>query len=141
MRCDDEHFGGEEFPVVIPVDSSIEYVHVVGSLNGILCLKVDFSWDTEEQIILWNPSIRKSVTLPEPEDASLFFLGFGVNPTTHEYKVVIIAYETAYRMKVEISTQGTGWRRIGSTFPNCIVEPMASQAFVNGSVNWIVKFF
>ncbi|KAI8527194.1 hypothetical protein RHMOL_Rhmol12G0057000 [Rhododendron molle] len=44
-------------------------------------------------------------------------------------------------MKVEISTQGTGWRRIGSTFPNCIVEPMASQAFVNGSVNWIVKNF
>ncbi|CAL5391640.1 unnamed protein product [Camellia sinensis] len=113
-----------------------------------LCLCDDYFGDTHH-IVLWNPSIRKSVTLPmpcEPQGPYMFVLGFGAHPMTHEYKVVRIVYEKEHIKrfkvppKVELYTQGIGlWREIDSAAapPYCIVEFMWSQAFVNGAVHWV----
>ncbi|GFY95184.1 F-box family protein [Actinidia rufa] len=72
-------------------------------------------------IILWNPSIRKSVTLPipyKPQCPHMFVLGFGAHPTTHEH----------------------GWRGIGSYVPpRGIVEFMWSQVFMKGAVHWVAN--
>ncbi|KAI8558627.1 hypothetical protein RHMOL_Rhmol04G0110700 [Rhododendron molle] len=102
-------------------------------------------------VILWNPLIRKSVTVPMPpslqETKPLppFVFGFGAHPTTHEYMLVFILYERVdvqqrkFPSKVELYTQGTrSWRSIASVgHPDCIARLDCLQAFVNGAIHWI----
>ncbi|XP_058208979.1 F-box/kelch-repeat protein At3g23880-like [Rhododendron vialii] len=143
---DDEQCGHKcselEFPYKVP---SLYYSMIVGSCNGLLCMWEDSSWE-ESAIIVWNPSMRKLVTLPEPPSSGICALGFGAHPATHEYKVVRIVcqsypYQHEFQPHVELYTQGTGsWRGLGSTFPlYCFIPYKASQAFVSGAVNWIAE--
>ncbi|XP_057502702.1 F-box protein At5g18160-like [Actinidia eriantha] len=86
---DDEKFGDEYSELEFPFRIKFGYFRIVGSCNGLLCLCDDYFRDSPD-IILWNPSIRKSVTLPipyKPQCPHMFVLGFGAHPTTHEYKV------------------------------------------------------
>ena len=147
---DDEKFGDEYSELEFPFRIKFGYFRVVGSCNGLLCLCDDYFRDSPD-IILWNPSIRKSVTLPipyKPQCPHMFVLGFGAHPTTHEYKVVRIVYEKGedlnylkFPSKVEIYTQGTeSWRGIGSYVPpHGIVEFMWSQVFMKGAVHWVAN--
>ncbi|KAI8558426.1 hypothetical protein RHMOL_Rhmol04G0092300 [Rhododendron molle] len=146
---DDDKFGGEylefEFPFKIPV----AYFRVVGRCNGLLCVAGDYFTD-KAQIMIWNPSTRKSVTLPmapKPQGPHMCVYGFGSHPTTHEYEVIRIQYEIIemgeYEFKlppkVEIYTRGTrSWRGISSAVPSYrIVNYMWCQAFVDGAVHWV----
>uniref|UniRef100_A0A5B6ZAI8 F-box domain-containing protein n=1 Tax=Davidia involucrata TaxID=16924 RepID=A0A5B6ZAI8_DAVIN len=147
LHHDDETFGDKFLELEFPFKSQLGFFRIVGSCNGLLCLCDDLFGDTHT-IILWNPSIRKSVNLPmpsKPQWPNMFVLGFGVNPATNDYKVVRIVYykEYLYRYKVppevEIYTLSTGsWRSVSSAAPSyCMVEFMWSQVFVNGAVHWI----
>ncbi|XP_058208993.1 F-box protein At3g07870-like isoform X2 [Rhododendron vialii] len=120
---------------------------MVGNCNGLFCM-IDTT--SPPCIILWNPLIRKSVTLPMPPSLPhtphpQFVLGFGAHPTTHEYMLVFILYEKAdieqgkLPSKVELYTQGTGsWRSITSVgHPHHILRHNCFQAFVNGAIHWI----
>ncbi|KAL7219148.1 hypothetical protein ACSBR2_012260 [Camellia fascicularis] len=153
---DDENFPDDYLELPFPFKSPNGYFRIFGSYNGLLCAcddYYDYSQDhfygsigDASQIVLWNPSIRKSVTICmpcRPPGCYMFVLGFGAHPTTPEYKVVRLVYLTAYSShfapKVELFTQGTGlWRCIDSVAPPyCMVEFMWSQAFVNGAVHWV----
>ncbi|CAL5336673.1 unnamed protein product [Camellia sinensis] len=148
LCSDDEKFGDDYSEFKFPSKSLIGYFRIVGSCNGLLCLCDNYFGDTHH-IVLWNPSVRKSVTLPmpcKPQGPYMFVLGFGAHPMTHEYKVVRIVYEKEHinrfkvPPKVELYTQGIGsWREIDSAAapPYYIVEFMWSQAFVNGAVHWV----
>ncbi|KAA8524477.1 hypothetical protein F0562_010900 [Nyssa sinensis] len=147
LHHDDETFGDKFLEIQFPFKSQLAFFRIVGSCNGLLCLCDDLFGDTHT-IVLWNPSIRKSVNLPmpsKPQWPNMFVLGFGLDPTTNDYKVVRIVYykEHLFRYKtppeVEICTLSTkSWRRISSTAPPyCIVEFMWSQVFLNGAVHWI----
>ncbi|KAI8558425.1 hypothetical protein RHMOL_Rhmol04G0092200 [Rhododendron molle] len=143
---DDDKFGDEylefEFPFKIPFG----YFRVVGSCNGLLCVADDYFTD-KPQIIIWNPSTRKSVTLPmapKTKCPHMCVYGFGSHPATHEYEVIRIQYEMEefelkLPPKVEIYTQGTrSWRGIRSAAPSYrIVIYMWCQAFVDGVVHWV----
>ena len=64
---------------------------VVNSCNGILCLD-DYDG---EHIILWNPSIRRKLTIPDHPsfgEQDLMSVGFGFDSVTDDYKIVIICY-------------------------------------------------
>nr|POF27129.1 f-box/kelch-repeat protein [Quercus suber] len=78
-----------EFPLR---SSSRDYFRLVGSANGLFCLHEGNCF------ILWNPCIRKFITLPNPSVTGLFpcylTLAFGFDLRTDDYKVVRIAYQS-----------------------------------------------
>ena len=72
-----------------PLRSRCDYFQLVGSVNGLFCLY------EENHFILWNPCIRKFITLPKPSVTGLFpcYLAFGFDSRNNDYKVVRIAYQ------------------------------------------------
>lgn len=84
IRCDNETFSEQFTLIKFPFQSSLGYFRIVGICNGLVCLSNDLFGYTE-RVILWNPSIRKSVTLQmpvKPQFPHMIFLGFGVCPVT-----------------------------------------------------------
>ncbi|KAL7001625.1 hypothetical protein U1Q18_002777 [Sarracenia purpurea var. burkii] len=95
--------------------------HLVGPCNGLFCL-----FTIADLVILWNPSIREFRFLPVPHLNSPFYsfvrrnLGFGLDPLTGNYKVVMILYpgSTGPEAMVMVHTIGTDtWRHLESV-PN-----------------------
>uniref|UniRef100_A0A7N2R2M8 F-box domain-containing protein n=1 Tax=Quercus lobata TaxID=97700 RepID=A0A7N2R2M8_QUELO len=72
-----------------PLRSSWAHFQLVGSANGLFCLH------EENRFILWNPCIRKFITLPNPSIIDVFhcYLAIGFDLRTDDYKVVRIAYQ------------------------------------------------
>ncbi|KAI3715077.1 hypothetical protein L6452_22044 [Arctium lappa] len=116
--------------------------HIVGSCNGILCL-----YDQKiRKITLWNPSIRRKLTLPHHRSLRDYSssglqvaIGFGFDPITDDYKIVKISYATYGRDEPESSiyTINTGiWRTIA--FPTTLLINVSLACFVNGALHWLV---
>ncbi|KAI8534302.1 hypothetical protein RHMOL_Rhmol10G0079700 [Rhododendron molle] len=130
---------------------AVNFFRVVGSCNGLICLSDDLLGYTYT-VILWNPAIRRNLTLPMPnicfEDYGpyMFSLGFGFDPKTNDHKVVRIVYlEGSGRVKgwvvppkVEVYALSTGvWKTIkGSKIGYHMVEVFWSRAFANCGVHW-----
>ncbi|KAI8543968.1 hypothetical protein RHMOL_Rhmol08G0258600 [Rhododendron molle] len=66
---------------------------IEGPVNGLFCLS-----NCEDRFIIWNPAIREFRTLPYPYHPNLpphpevygYSIGFGVDPLTGEFKLVLI---------------------------------------------------
>lgn len=96
------------------------------------------------RIILWNPSIRKLLTIPVKPN---LILGFGVCNVTNDHKVVKVVYlEDSFNLtvppQVEVYSLSTGsWRSVSATAPSCYMSRATwSQVFVFGSVHWIASY-
>ncbi|CAI9285588.1 unnamed protein product [Lactuca saligna] len=76
---------------------------IIGSCNGILCV---FDYLEAKCISLWNPSIRRKLTLPDCPHRSFsrVHTGFGFDPITNDYKIVSIHNRSSfvYAMKTEV---------------------------------------
>ena len=72
-----------------PLRSSCDYFQLVGFVNIQFCLLEG------NRFILWNPCIRKFITLPNPYVTAVFpcYLAFGFDSRNNDYKVVRIAYQ------------------------------------------------
>ncbi|KAI3715068.1 hypothetical protein L6452_22034 [Arctium lappa] len=115
---------------------------IVGSCNGILCM---FEYEVGK-ITLWNPSIRRRLALPDHPSLRNFFVGsstavgFGFDPITDDYKIVVIPYSTynGAAQKSLVYTINTGtWRAIASpATPFYYVKSHA--CFINGALHWVV---
>ncbi|KAM7497889.1 hypothetical protein LguiA_022303 [Lonicera macranthoides] len=131
------------------------YFSIIGSCNGLLCLTEDIS-ESASNVFLWNPSIRRYLTLPIPRVTSHLYKhlmsvhGFGVDPNTNDYKVVRISYVLGdigdiIRPQVEIyklsalSWIDLSWDQIRGGLPPflCMGEYFRTQVFMNGQVHWI----
>ncbi|XP_050283049.1 F-box/kelch-repeat protein At3g23880-like isoform X6 [Quercus robur] len=126
----------------LPLRSSrLSYFQLVGSANGLFCLYEG------NRCILWNPCIRKFITLPNPSVTAEFFcyLAFGFDSRTNDYKVVRIAYKSDTRYEgakpplVEVYSVSEGSWRVtngGDSYPPRITisnwHPQA--AYLNGAV-------
>ncbi|KAI3465865.1 hypothetical protein Pfo_022528 [Paulownia fortunei] len=150
------HVDNEEFPddenirIEYPFrDSTRFYYRIVGSCNGVLCLSDDL-FGQADSILLWNPVIKRKVTLPAPQatfenmGSDMFVLGFGFDVENNDYKVVRIAYvqgDYGYLVppKVEVYALSIkNWRRIDGEVPkNCVVEYFWSQVLISGNVHWV----
>ncbi|KAJ9175219.1 hypothetical protein P3X46_013796 [Hevea brasiliensis] len=135
--------------LVFPFKSYCQYFEIVGSCNGILCLSDTYRVNSHT-IILWNPTIRKSTTLPLPcisfHQIYMFVLGFGCDDKSNEYKVVRIVYRVMDdKCKVDIRPQVEvyelsldAWRSIRiSAAPQYVISELSMRVFLNGSVHWI----
>ena len=109
-------------------------------MNGLFCLIQD------EQFILWNPCIRKFITLPRDYDHVLYHSVFGFDARTNDYKVVRIAYSyTPKPLLVEVYSLKEGsWRRktsaAASLLPRITHDIRCHRvAFINGAVHFGVR--
>lgn len=122
---------------------------VVGTCNGLVCLADDLG-PYGYNFIVFNPSIRKSVTLPKPSvrfkthggyDASI---GFGFDAMTNDYKVVRLvtlldehSRLAKCRTVVEVYSLATGsWSMLPDVARRFQMDAHTPQAFVNGALHW-----
>lgn len=142
-------FGANSWPEFeFPFKSQIGYFRVVGSCDGLVCLTDDFFLYPSQPVILWNPSVRNHVILPQaitnPKGPHIVVLGFGV--ADRVYKVVRLVYcrkPDDYGFGVppqaEIFSVGTGaWRQVsGIDIKLRILEFMWCQVLLRGVVHWL----
>lgn len=126
------------------------YFRIVGFCNGLLCLSDDM-FGYSNLIMLWNPLVRKKLTLPLPRSRLenlgpyMFILGFGYDVKSKDFKVVRVAYvqgDHGYNLPpiVEIFSLKTGnWREMSTDHlpQSFVIEHFWSQAFVHGKVHWV----
>ncbi|XP_024634621.1 F-box/kelch-repeat protein At3g23880 [Medicago truncatula] len=102
------------------------YNNIVGSCNGILCLdKKDSNIVKQSNVILWNPSIRKSKILPSFKiqgECGFVKYGFGYDHVNDVYKVVaVFSYycgNEGFKTQGMVHTLGTNsWRMIHGELP------------------------
>ena len=140
-----------------PYQSPMNNLFIAGSCNGLVCLAdIAPSGDHVVLLILWNPSIRKAISLPPSPvvNVPVFYkavdhLGFGYDPITDDYKLVRLVYlqggfsHNEYEGDppiVQIYTLRTGaWRTIPGRGSRFIIVQRFSLVFVNGSVHWFAE--
>ncbi|XP_059639620.1 F-box/kelch-repeat protein At3g23880-like [Cornus florida] len=155
----DERVGTCPIEIDSPIPNCGSDFRIYGSCNGLVCL-TDNAFDHVNSLILWNPSIRKSVRLPKPSigidshtdtyskvasaDSSApnqVVIGYGFDSKSNDYKVVRIARLHNFPdPEVGLYSLNKGcWRRICVVGPHHRIgcNPLASQAFVNGVVHWV----
>ncbi|BBH01846.1 F-box and associated interaction domains-containing protein [Prunus dulcis] len=136
-----------EFPIAPKQELCNSHLRVVGTCSGLICLADDIL-HYGYNFFIWNPAIRKLVTLPRPGvtfrthggyDASI---GFGFDAMTNDYKVVrfvALQHEDERPTAAEVYSLATGtWRSLGCVSPACGTNGAASNAFVNGVLHWPV---
>ncbi|XP_028054605.1 F-box/kelch-repeat protein At3g06240-like [Camellia sinensis] len=148
ISCSDDETCCDEFvELENPFHSSSKSFKIVGSCNGLLCIS---DYHGSDCAFLWNPSIRRFLTLPESgysvTDSDLqFVFGFGFDRISNDYKVVKIGYLNDLKTrgsvlcKMELYALSTlSWR------PICVVDFRFElsintwSVFVNGAVHWVV---
>ncbi|XP_047948404.1 F-box protein CPR1-like [Salvia hispanica] len=131
-----------------PFKSMNSFFTIVGSCNGLLCLSDDRVY-LMNTVVLWNPSVRRSVLLPKPNliynsyGSFNQYLGFGFDSVSSDYKVVRITYvDVGVNPQIEVYKLSSGvWKDL-----SCCVELVpvicsrARQVFVNGASHWIARY-
>ncbi|XP_065632119.1 putative F-box protein At4g21240 [Quercus suber] len=133
-----------EFPLT---SCRIQQFMLIGSANGL------FSLHEQERYILWNPSIRKFITLPKPcitVKAHGSYIGFccqafGFDPRTNDYKVVRIAFPCRINMStlIEVYSLNEGcWRITSASFPLgiTITDWRHPATSLNGAVHFAAEY-
>ncbi|KAI8568566.1 hypothetical protein RHMOL_Rhmol02G0211100 [Rhododendron molle] len=135
-----------EFPLK---SRRLHFYYLLGYVKGLFCLY------EQDSHFLWNPSIRKSLTLPKPRTKvkSRFdcTLGFGFDTRTYDYKILRIVFsgnkqhQEAEMPLVEVYSLNAGVWKINSGASNSY--PLGSSisqyrhfaASFEGSVHFAAK--
>ncbi|KAA8516862.1 hypothetical protein F0562_017320 [Nyssa sinensis] len=122
---------------------------VLGSCNGLLCLS-----NSEVDIVVWNPSIRKHRKLPLMQiefppglRGSCFshfvVYGFGHDVVNDEYKLVRMVQFygvdlDSFESEVKVcNLKSNSWRRIPD-FPYYLLYKQWNGMLVSGALHWVV---
>ncbi|KAL7215759.1 hypothetical protein ACSBR1_027825 [Camellia fascicularis] len=91
----DDPLDSHHFELQFPFRGFNKSFRIVSSCNGLVCLSNDL-YCIMSNVILWNPIINKSLTLPLPRISTYWLhglanhvVGFGFDPKTIDYKVVV----------------------------------------------------
>ncbi|KAJ0818427.1 putative F-box domain-containing protein [Helianthus annuus] len=134
---DDDSFLRRKFsPTVPPTAKLLTHPRMIASSHGLVCL-CGFAYDLKKHlIVLWNPSIRKSVEIELPN--KLNALGFGVCPKTMDPKIVRITRRT----NAQVYTLSSGaWRRVSMNLcvPGTGFRFCSYQVVIDGVIYWITN--
>ncbi|XP_050370168.1 F-box/kelch-repeat protein At3g06240-like [Argentina anserina] len=136
-----------EFPVALKEELINPCFRVVGTCNGLVLLADDHG-RYGYTFVLWNPCVRKYVTLPKPSvrfsthggyDASL---GLGYDDVGNDYKVVrltsLLDYpgESPMTLAQVYSLANRSWGML-RVLPPCLVPCSWVQACVGGALHWL----
>ncbi|XP_037495722.1 F-box/kelch-repeat protein At3g23880 [Jatropha curcas] len=104
----------EDITLHFPSKSGSRFFRAVGYSNGLLCISIrhtrcDYGSDNyNDEFILWNPSIRKSFALPQPNFTFLTschycndYVGFGFDSNSNDYKVCRMKVHQPYCEKIQ----------------------------------------
>ncbi|KAL3507355.1 hypothetical protein ACH5RR_032737 [Cinchona calisaya] len=121
-----------------PMKNPYKSVWVVGSCDGLVCIAIE-----EDDLFLWNPSIRKSKKLPDLgvkiKHGCYMIFGFGYDNLNDDYKVVGVfcvfcggnVYETEVRV---YSLKSDAWKRIEDFKGGVLLDD--SGKYANGKLHW-----
>ncbi|XP_057792326.1 F-box/kelch-repeat protein At3g23880-like [Salvia miltiorrhiza] len=146
LYSDDESFA--RFAAFqFPFRSMNSFFTIVGSCNGLLCLSDDRVYFMNT-IVLWNPSVKKSVLLPKPNmiynshGSFLQYLGFGFDPVGSDYKVVRITYvDLATHPQIEVYKLSSGvWHDMSCLELDSVLCSRARPVYVNGASHWLARY-
>ncbi|XP_076885049.1 F-box/kelch-repeat protein At3g06240-like [Bidens hawaiensis] len=107
---------------------------VIGSCNGILCLRNNTS------ITLWNFSVRRKLIVPRLSPSKTNFskvaLGFGFDPITDDYNIVAVSYNTSSAFIYSLKTDS--WSAIPPPFARLSNSYSTKNAcFFKGILHWV----
>ena len=137
--------------IELPLKSCrIKHFRLIGSANGL------FSLHEQERYILWNPSIRKFITLPRPCISVMTHgliesrCAFGFDPRTNDYKLVRITFPYRINMSeeakppiIEVYSLNEGcWRITSASFPPGIyfIDWRRPATSLNGAVHFTAAY-
>ncbi|KAL4377499.1 hypothetical protein GQ457_02G032170 [Hibiscus cannabinus] len=117
---------------------------MLDSCNGLICLQL-YPYDNGLNFVLWNPSIQKYISLPQPsisEDLELN-IGFGFDSKTNDYKLLLVGVEEEDGSWINpylFSLNQNCWKTHTATIPSNYTFDAAgvmSLHFVNGAFHWL----
>ncbi|KDP29842.1 hypothetical protein JCGZ_18417 [Jatropha curcas] len=143
LHFDDEGFN-EYKKLHVPFQgSTIGFFQIVGSVNGLVCLRVNSVTDqffiNIDTLILWNPAIKRSFNVPKPNYSGETIVGFGYDSRTDDYKLVrIVKQNRCYRAQVELFSLNMGsWKALTDIIPPLKSTDWDSPIFSNGVLHWL----
>ncbi|KAJ6948410.1 hypothetical protein NC651_002678 [Populus alba x Populus x berolinensis] len=124
------------------------FSNIVGSCDGVFCL-LDRDFVYNDRAALWNPSIRKTVSIPRPNvtftshGSFVNSLGFGFDSISNDYKLVRVVYlqDCSFGFDevpplVEVYSMRRGcWRMITNDL-KYVIREQSPCAFLNGTCHW-----
>ncbi|XP_060203017.1 F-box/kelch-repeat protein At3g23880-like [Lycium barbarum] len=120
-----------------PMKSPYNYVCIVGSVNGLICLRVGFGG-----LVLWNPSTRKFKQVANLMSTRMYKFpvsgkyGFGYDEVHDDYKVVSIFFESKNRYIANIfSLKSDSWRTLDDFQGRVLYRSWGK--LVNGKLHWL----
>ncbi|GAB4841762.1 hypothetical protein Ancab_022484 [Ancistrocladus abbreviatus] len=105
-----------ECEALVPrVPDGLVYLDIVGPCNGIFCLLIG-GWGDAQVLLLWNPATRE--VMPLEVDWSFYNPGFGFDPITDDYKVVVTSCKfLGDPPRVHVySLRHDSWRNIDASY-------------------------
>ncbi|XP_050222074.1 F-box/kelch-repeat protein At3g06240-like [Mercurialis annua] len=136
LRFDNKHL--DHYLRLYPPSDKAKIISVVASSNGLVCLS-----GASQKFILWNPSIRKSLMVPEstfPRSCpnSKTVLGFGFDSRTNDYKLLMARFLVHSISEVFLySLNSNSWKKI---LVACKyregIDWLIDTSFVDGRFYW-----
>jgi F-box interacting protein len=138
---DDDSFPQHKFSTVVsPADKLVGSALMLDCSHGLVCLYgLDHSVDRKKLVVVWNPSIRKSVDIVVPYGPHA--VGFGVCPKTFDAKIVIIKRSSKVNHEADVFTlRSRVWRSISMNLPRKPEFFSSDNAVViSGVIYWLVS--
>ncbi|KAL3638983.1 hypothetical protein CASFOL_016890 [Castilleja foliolosa] len=112
--------------------------HTVGCCNGLVCIR------NGEGIVLWNPAMKLSKTIPLKDCGpfKMVSLGFGYDAIGDDFKVVmIVANRVGKHLRSEIYSVNLGsWITIDLGFQFIRLFKTKNDLIVNGNPCWVAMY-
>ncbi|XP_071734377.1 putative F-box protein At3g16210 [Rutidosis leptorrhynchoides] len=158
---DEDSFPQNKSPLMVPsnVKQLKKFPDIIGSSMGLLCLcrsfKEFYYWHgldkkTRKKFVLWNLTIRKSITIVVPNVPNTNYfqtvVGFGVCPRTSDPKLVKITYilsldymKEHIPWQVELFSLSSGsWKSLSMSVPRKSVLLRWKQVCIDKFIYWLV---
>ncbi|XP_026419576.1 F-box protein CPR1-like isoform X2 [Papaver somniferum] len=129
---------------------SLNYgVRLMGSCNGLFCIRVVDSDGKRDFLCLWNPATREYKELPDSPIKMNSICAFGYDHKNDDYKLAIgVARETTDATLVQVYSIASNSWKPGQTIPYRFPNYMFMQrrgVLINGDLHWLAvaqdKFF
>ncbi|XP_076918958.1 putative F-box protein At1g47790 [Bidens hawaiensis] len=133
---DDDSFPLYKFsPTVPPTVKLASYTLMLDCSHGLVCLH-SFDMDRKTLIlVMWNPSIRKSIGIMLPYEFNA--IGFGVCPKTSDVKIVKMTRDSGNWLAEVLTLSSRAWRSVSWNLPYKSLEFTYSQVvIIDGVIHW-----
>ncbi|PON44103.1 F-box domain containing protein [Trema orientale] len=122
---------------IIPGEKDVSCL-TASHCNGVVCVA-----DYYHNIILSNPAMKSSRTLPKPNFVDRFVLqgvGFGYDSVSNDYKVVRFGRDQSLYPKAEVySLKSDSWKEVGIDSGTDYFPSLHVEVSVNGAFYWLMS--